>query len=719
MRGSAPYYSLVLVTAFLLVCVSQPSSASPDDGQATLGAPIFIEEGATGLTVDASTSEAFWSVVDLAAQAGAEVTFKSEATGMMSIEAGPDAAALADGIAAIPGVVSVSSTSSARITYTPDDSSIDDQWALSRIDAFEAWDLTLGTEDVIVAILDTGIDWNHPDLADNMWSNDDGYHGYNFISDNWYPMDDNVDGYDSAGDFVEDVYTYHGTHVAGVVGAVTDNGEGMAGLAQVRLMAVKVMNESGEGTDATVSAGLEWAVENGADIVTMSLGVDGISIPLQNAVNYASSHGVIMVAASGNSGETTISYPAAFPSVISVGATTTLDRRADFSNYGTGLDIMAPGVNIYSTQGGDSYQLLSGTSTAAPHVAGVAAMMLSINPALSPEDLGEALNSTATDIGMTGYDTVNGWGIVNAFGAVESVSDPTVTITGYPETTAPNSTFSVTWVVSGGEPGTIGGTYLAWGTSSSALDYTSTTYSGTTWATFTVDGVDSLIQNGTIYLRAYAEVDGVDYESELVEVSVEDAPADNVLMQFIEEVRDFIVDDIGLELFIVILAIFILLVVIVAATRSSKRNAAAAAARQRQMRMQSLNNLQGVQGTHQVPPPPPPPPRFEAYIDITNMGPVPPTMRVVEGTKVVWINRTWAPPPGVAVRSGTFGNGQEHPDGVFQSGMLIAPGDYWSCTFHKPGEYQYYVTTVWKAGRVIVEVYKPEQVSQPLQQPVP
>jgi plastocyanin len=190
-------------------------------------------------------------------------------------------------------------------------------------------------------------------------------------------------------------------------------------------------------------------------------------------------------------------------------------------------------------------------------------------------------------------------------------------------------------------------------------------------------------------------------------------------MQFIEQVQDFILEDIGLELFIIILSIFIVIVVLVAATRSSNRKAAAAAARQRQLQMQTLGNLQGVQGAHHVPPPPPPPPRFEAYIDITNMGPVPPTLRIVEGTKVVWINRTWAPPPGVAVRSGTFGDGQERHDGVFQSGMLIAPGDYWSCTFHKPGEYQYYITTLWKAGKVIVEVYKPEQISQPLQQPVP
>ena len=718
MRGSAPY-SMFLVTTLLLSFSALPTAASPSDDGAAIHAPVHLETGVGTLTVETSTPDAFRSVLAAAAGSGCAVTFTSEPTGILSIDAGTDAAAVALSISMIEGVVSVSSSSKARVSLTPDDSSVDDQWSLSHIDAFEAWDITLGTEDIVVAVLDTGIDWNHQDLADNMWSNDDGYHGYNFISDNWYPMDDNVDGYDNNGDFVEDVYTYHGTHVAGVVGAVTDNGEGMAGLAQVRLMAVKVMNESGEGTDATVSAGLRWATDNGADVVVMSLGVEGISLTLQNAVNYASSRGVVMVAASGNSGESTISYPAAFPPVISVGATTTMDRRADFSNYGTGLDLMAPGVNIYSTQGGGSYQLLSGTSTAAPHVAGVAALMLSINPALSPEDLGAALNETATDIGTTGYDTVNGWGLVNAFGAVESVSDPTVTITSFPETVDPNSTFSVTWVVSGGEPGIIGGTYLAWGSSPGELDEMSATLTGTTWATFTVDDIESLPANGTMYLRAFAEVDGADYSSEIVEVSVTEAPAENFLMQFFEQVRDFIVDDLGIELFIVILAIFIILVIIAAVVVSSRRRAAAAAARARQQHLQTLSNLQGVQGSHQLPPPPPPPPRFEAYVDITNMGPVPPTVRVVEGTKVVWVNRTWAPPPGVAVRSGTFGNGQERHDGVFQSGNLIAPGDYWSCTFHKAGEYQYYVTTIWKVGRVIVEVYKPEQLTQPLQQQLP
>ncbi len=718
MRGSAPY-SIVLVTVFLFVCMSQPSAGLPAGGQAASAADVHLDQGSGTLTVETSSSEAFWSVVGLAGDFGSEVEFASESTGIVSLVAGPDVSGLAGALSLLPGVVSVSSGSDARITLTPDDTDIDDQWALSHIDAFEAWDITTGAEDVVVAVLDTGIDWNHPDLADNMWSNDDGYHGYNFIDDNWYPMDDNVDGYDNDGNFVSDVYTYHGTHVAGVAGAVADNAEGMAGLAQVRLMAVKVMNESGEGTDATVSAGLRWAVDNGADIVTMSLGVEGISIALSNAVDYASDHGVVMVAASGNSGESTISYPAAFPAVISVGATDSMDRRASFSNYGTNLDLVAPGVNIYSTQGGGGYQLLSGTSTAAPHVAGVVALMLSMNPALSPEDVGAALNGTATDIGVTGYDTVTGWGLVNAFGAVEEVSDPTVTITSFPETVDPNSTFSVTWVVSGGEPGTIQETYIAWGASPSGLDQISTVFTGTTWSTFTFDGIESPSSNGTMYLRAYAQVDDADYVSELVEVSVEEAPADNFLLQFIEQVQDFILEDIGLELFIIILSIFIVIVVLVAATRSSNRKAAAAAARQRQLQMQTLGNLQGVQGAHHVPPPPPPPPRFEAYIDITNMGPVPPTLRIVEGTKVVWINRTWAPPPGVAVRSGTFGDGQERHDGVFQSGMLIAPGDYWSCTFHKPGEYQYYITTLWKAGKVIVEVYKPEQISQPLQQPVP
>ena len=154
----------------------------------------------------------------------------------------------------------------------------------------------------------------------------------------------------------------------------------------------------------------------------MSLGVEGTSTTMVNAVNYARNNDVVMIAAAGNDGTSVVSYPAAYPQVIAVGATDDTDRRASFSNYGSDLDVVAPGVMIYSTQGGTGYQYLSGTSAAAPHVAGVAALMLTVSPALEPEEISSIINQTATDISQTAYDPMTGWGIVNAFRAVEALS---------------------------------------------------------------------------------------------------------------------------------------------------------------------------------------------------------------------------------------------------------------------------------------------------------
>jgi len=552
-------------------------------------------------------------------------------------------------------------------------------------------------------VLDTGIDWTHPDLAANMWNDSSGYHGYNFISNNHLPMDDNINSYNAVGEWDSNTYTYHGTHVAGVVGAVINNNIGVAGIAQVRLMAVKVMNDSGEGTDATVASGIRWAVDNGANIVTMSLGVDGPSTTLQNQIAYASQNGVVTVAASGNGGASMVSYPAAYPSVIAVGSIDSALRRATFSNFGTGLDIMAPGVQIYSTQGGGGYQYLSGTSTAAPHVAGVVALMLSVNPALTPTEVGSVINATATDISRVGYDTATGWGIVDAFRAVEQIAGPTVTITDYPSFAPLNSTVSISWLVSGGNPGNIQRTYIRWGESATSMTQTSSDSTGNTWARFTYDSVQSPDHNATLYIQAVAYVDGALYESDILQLPVHSAPSDGLLAQFMKDVQDFIFNRLGVYNFLLVLAIFIAIPAIAIAARPRRRPL--------QMRVASpspqLHHYQALQPTQYLPPPPPPPPRFEAYIDLLGHEVMPSVMNVVEGTKVVWVNRQWAPPPGVAIRSGRLDQAGEHPDGMFQSGLLIAPGDYWSATFHKAGTYEYYLTGIWKTAKVIVEPHRP------------
>ncbi len=697
---------VLLVLVIMLTGPSQPIPSGSHMQSVPSTTSLSILPGSTDLIVEVTGPDVFDEVSAIVVDTGSIITFSSRDTGILSFTAAGDAEPIARSLSSVPGVVSVSSEMRASVSFVPDDPGLDYQWGLDTIDAYGAWDITLGGEETIIAVLDTGIDWNHPDLSANIWTNTQGYHGYNFIDDNWFPMDDNINGYDDDGDYVSNIYTYHGTHVAGIMGATIDNAVGIAGIAQVKLMAVKVMNDSGEGTDSTVSSGVRWAVDNGARVIVMSLGLDGLSTPLQNAVNYATSRGVVLVASAGNSGTSVLSYPAAFPNVISVGASDNLDRRASFSNFGLNLDVMAPGVGIYSTQGGGSYQSLSGTSAAAPHVAAVAALMLTLNPALTTVEVGDIINSTATDISINGYDSSTGWGIVNAFRAVESVADPTVTITDFPESVNLNATFTVSWVVSGGDPGDIESTYLAWGYSETELTYQSEVFSGTTWSEFSVIDIPSLPTNGTVYLKAYAVVDGSECESDLETVVVTEIIEDNLFMQFFKDIQNFIFNDLGLINFLLLMCVLIAIPVIAVAARPKKRKMQVQTAATTVPAPGRLEHYQPVTGVHHLPPPPPPPPRFEAYVDIVGNNIVPEVVKVVEGTKVVWVNRTWAAPPGVGIRSGTFDTSGEHPDGLFQSGLLIAPGDYWSCTFHRSGVYQYYLTSAWCKAKIVVEPYK-------------
>jgi subtilisin family serine protease len=690
------------VLAVIIVSLAGLPDASPGGAPALAcaSAEITITDADANVVVSTASYESFEAVLALARWEGIEVVFSDHASGIVSLSHEASAEPVLSLLASQEGVRSISSEKKARATFVPNDPSLNLQWGLDAVNAYEAWDITGGSHEVVVAILDTGIDWTHPDIAPNIWSDSDGYHGYNFIANNRIPMDDNVNSYDG-NVWVPGTNTYHGTHVAGVVGAAMNNGIGVAGISQVRLMAVKVMNESGEGTDSTVASGIHWAVDHGAHIITMSLGVEGTSSVLSNAVADASESNVVMVAASGNSGSSLVSYPAAYPAVIAVGAVDNTLLRASFSNYGAGLDIMAPGVMIYSTQGGGAYyQNLAGTSTAAPFVAGVAALMLTMNPALTPVEIGLHINSTATDISRAGYDTMTGWGIVDAFSAVERVSDPTLTFVQYPEYAGYNSTFSISWMVSGGDPGVIETTYIRWGLDPLSLVNTSANFSGTTWAVFSANGVNAPGYNTTMYVRAYAIVDGVEYESILLEVPVREPVPDNILTQFLRDVQNFIFNDLGIYNFLLLVGFIIAIPAIALALRPKKRRVTTS------YYSAPAQSTAAAPQTY-LPPPPPPPPRFEAYVDLMGQDVMPKVLKVVEGTKVVWINRSWAPPPGISVRSGRFDSDGEHPDGVFQSGMLVAPGDYWSATFHRPGVYEYYLTGVWKTAKIIVEAYSP------------
>lgn len=291
-------------------------------------------------------------------------------------------------------------------------------WGVAHIGSQAVHDQGIYGAGVKIAVLDTGIDYNHEDLRSNYKG------GYNFVSNNSDPFDDNT--------------ISHGTHVSGII-AAQKNGFGVIGVSpNASLYAVKVLDASGSGAASWIIAGLQWAVDNNMNIATMSLeGPD--SITLHNAVDNAYNSGVLLVAAGGNNNGGSVLYPGAYGSVIAVSATDANDQIAGFSSIGPEIELAAPGVNIYSTVRG-GYAYMSGTSMAAPHVTGDAALIYSTNfPDVNGDglrnnkDVRELLHN-AKDLGTAGKDNIFGYGLVDALMSVSGIpatppnSPPALTI---------------------------------------------------------------------------------------------------------------------------------------------------------------------------------------------------------------------------------------------------------------------------------------------------
>lgn len=228
-------------------------------------------------------------------------------------------------------------------------------WGITAFDLPKAWEWSQG-EDVVIAVIDTGCDLDHPDLKNNL------VEGKNFIDESKSPEDDNG----------------HGTHVTGTLVA-ENNDIGMVGVCpKARVMPIKGLDEEGNGNMLNIAKGIRWAVDHGADFISMSLGAPIPVAEVRKAIKYAHSKGVITFVAAGNVGNTKeVFYPAAYPETIAVGAVDIELHRADFSNTGKNLDFMAPGVDIYSTVPDDWYAKMSGTSMAQPFLCGVAALVKS------------------------------------------------------------------------------------------------------------------------------------------------------------------------------------------------------------------------------------------------------------------------------------------------------------------------------------------------------
>ena len=341
---------------------------------------------------------------------------------------------------------------------TPNDEFYSLQWHYPQINLPQAWDETTGNSNVIVAVVDTGVLMNHPDLAGRLTAT-----GYDFISDTGISNDGN--GIDADPDDPGDSATagsssFHGTHCAGTIAASTDNSSGVAGVGwNTRIMPVRVLGVGG-GTGYDILQGVRYAAglsndsgivlsaDEKADIISMSLGGGGYSIADQDVYTQVRKAGIILIAAAGNESTSTPSYPASYDGVVSVSAVNINGTLASYSNYGTYVDVAAPGGDsgdyngdgysdlVWSTCGDDSsgtikfdYELKAGTSMATPHVAGVAALMKAVNPTLTPAGLDALLVSgeITNDIGDPGRDNYYGYGLIDAYKAVVAAGSGSVT----------------------------------------------------------------------------------------------------------------------------------------------------------------------------------------------------------------------------------------------------------------------------------------------------
>jgi len=280
---------------------------------------------------------------------------------------------------------------------TPNDPNFSNQWHHSKINTPLAWDITTGNEQVIVAVCDTGVLTTHQDLADNLI----------------LPGFNTVDGSTNVNPI-----SGHGTATSGCVAAVGNNGIGVTGMAwKIKVLPIRVSNLSdGSAYYSDIAEAINYAADHGAKVISISYGVGG-SYTIDNAAKYARKKGALVFVAAGNSNQQ-VNY-SDFSSFVLVGATDSKDAKASFSNYGASLDVVAPGTSIVTTNSSGTYSTVSGTSFSTPLAAGLAALIYSINPSFTPEEVENFIFSTAEDLGTLGKDIYFGYGRINALKAVQ------------------------------------------------------------------------------------------------------------------------------------------------------------------------------------------------------------------------------------------------------------------------------------------------------------
>lgn len=345
-----------------------------------------------------------------------------------------------------------------KIDFMPNDSLISNQWALSMIKAFDAWDINQGADSISITVIDTGIDYLHPDLMNKIFINsgeigldalgndkrsngidDDGngfiddYMGWDFTDREGFPFDSTGGDYLFWDNDPKDENGFsHGTAVAGIIGAETNNTTGIAGVApKVRILNLRAFDPEGYGEEDDVAAAIIYAVKMGTSVINMSFGDYSYSYVLRDVIRYAYSQNIVLVASAGNSASPDPHYPSGYSEVISVGNSTKDDFVASSSNYGSTLDLVAPGTSILTTIRNNRYTDFNGTSAAAPFVSAAAGLIRSSGN-FSNEEIKQILKTSTDDIGAPGWDLRTGAGRLNLERALRVLS-PSIVKFEYPK----------------------------------------------------------------------------------------------------------------------------------------------------------------------------------------------------------------------------------------------------------------------------------------------
>ncbi len=373
---------------------------------ASAPAPALAPEAtgpADGLLVRFDGSASNRAVERAVADAGGTLEHSADDGGFVKISTGSKPAAEVQAALAASPVVDLVEPN--RIRYAeavPSDPRYSSQASyLQAIHLPEAWDRVTGNDSMVLAVIDSGVQLSHPDLAGRLVP------GYDFVNRDPTPEDD----------------FGHGTMVAGIAAASTNNGVGVAGaIWSGKLMPIKVLDSRGAANDDNIAAGIRYAVDRGADVINLSLGGPGASTILQNAVDYATTNDVVVVGAAGNDGDTEPHYPAACEGVVAVGAVDNAGNLASFSSRGSWISMVAPGVSITTTTRASSYGQGSGTSFSSPLVAAVAFLLRAADPNATQQSIVARLMDSADDLGAPGFDNFTGVGQVNARAALDETT---------------------------------------------------------------------------------------------------------------------------------------------------------------------------------------------------------------------------------------------------------------------------------------------------------